>query len=64
MSSECQELTVYRMLMDMVEAAAHDLKECQHPPLKELSEVTRLYCMLKDGLRDDIKVGVWEKMQS
>lgn len=64
MAEDCQEVAVYKILMDLVEAAAHDLKEAPHPPLKDLGEVTRLYCMLKDGLRDDIKADVWEKMQA
>lgn len=67
MSEECQELAVYKILMDLVEGAAYELKERSHDesvPLKDLGEVTRLYCMLKDGLRDDIKADVWEKMHS
>lgn len=64
--SEVQEMVIYKILMDLVEAVAHEIKETSMDapiPLKELSEVTRLYCMLKDGLRDDIKADVWEKMQ-
>ncbi len=60
-----QEMTVYKILMDLVESCAYELKELPQDkpvPLKELETVTKLYCLLKDGLRDDIKADIWEKI--
>lgn len=67
MSEPIQELRIYKDLMDLIESGVQELKalpgEAQIP-IKELVEYTKLYCMLKDGLRDDIKNSLWEKMTS
>lgn len=66
MKETMQELKIYKDLLDLVEAVVGDLKATPASSdidMKSLSECTRLYCMLKDGLRDDIKTGVWEKLQ-
>lgn len=65
MKEPLQELKIYKDLMDLLEAAVTELKaEPGEAPIdmRTLSECTKLYCMLKDGLRDDIKNGVWEKL--
>lgn len=65
MNEVMQELRIYKDLMDIIEAGVTELKATPHTDaidLKALNEFTKLYCLLKDGLRDDIKNGIWEKL--
>lgn len=62
--SEISELTIYKDLITLVEREVKVLVQTPVAPLDELKILTQLYCMLKDNLREDMKHGVWEKLQA
>lgn len=64
MSEELQELAIYKDLLEIVHIEVATIRDSKaSPDLGELKILASIYCMLKDGLREDIKNGIWEKLQ-